>query len=165
MQLEDFYDYKNQLMEDLLTNASIVSLVNPDVKLKDAGSLAYTQVFPLDYIPETVQQGKTFVCFDVDVQSSANKTFLSPVLYVWVFSHSSKMRLPEGGVLVDKLCSEISKAINGSRYYGLGELNLYSVNRYAPMPDYPGKVMTFFMKEVNRFHDESKPTPVNRKKV
>lgn len=162
MQLQDFFDYKNQLMKDILTHKSIVSLIK-DVDMKDAGSLAYTHVFPCEYIPETVQGGETYVCFDVDIQNVSNKTFLTPVLYIWVFTHRSNLRLPEGGVRTDKLCSEICKVVNGSRYYGLGELNLYAVKRFAPMTDYQGKVMTFYAKEFNRQYSGTKSTPANRK--
>lgn len=135
MQLQEFFDYKNQLMEDLLTNSEIVRLVNDTVALENAEALAYTQVFPCEYVPDTVEHGKTYICFDVDILESVNKTYLLPTLYVWVFTHKSLLRLPEGGVRTDKLCSEICNAINGSRMYGLGELNLYSVKRFAPMTD------------------------------
>lgn len=164
MQLQEFFDYKNQLMEDLLTNNDIVRLIDDTASLQNAGSLAYTQVFPCEYVPETVQEGKTYICFDVDVQRTADKTFLSPTLFVWVFTHRSKLRLPEGGVRTDKLCSEICKAINGSRKYGLGELNLYSVKRFAPMTDFQGKVLTFYAKDFNRVYDGKKYTPENRKR-
>lgn len=164
MQLQEFFDYKNQLMEDLLTNEDIVRLIDDTVALQNADSLAYTQVFPCEYVPDTVQKGKTYICFDVDVQRTADKTFLSPTLFVWVFTHRSKLRLPEGGVRTDKLCSEICKAINGSRKYGLGELNLYSVKRFAPMTDFQGKVLTFYAKDFNRVYDGKKYTPENRKR-
>lgn len=164
MQLEEFYDYKNQLMEDILTNESIVHLVNEDVSLEDAKVLAYSQVFPCEYIPQTVQEGKTFICFDIDIQQSVNKTYLLPTLYVWVFTHRSKLRLPEGGVRTDKLCSEICNAINGSRKYGLGELDLYSCKRFAPMTDFQGKALTFYAKDFNRQYDPTRPVPSNRKK-
>lgn len=165
MQLQEFFDYKNQLMEDLLTNEAIVRLLDDDISMDDAGKLAYSHVFPCEYVPETVQDGKTFICFDVDIQQSVNKTYLLPTLYLWVFTHRSKLRLPNGGgVRTDKLCSEICKAINGSRKYGLGELDLYSVKRFAPMTDYQGKVLTFYAKDFNRAYDPHKPTPVNRKR-
>ncbi len=163
MQLQDFFDYKNQLMKDLLTNESIVSLIQRDTAIEDAESLAYTQVFPYEYLPETVDKGQTFICFDVDISGVGNKPILSPVIYIWVFSHKSNLRLPEGGVRPDKICSEICKVINGSRFYGLGELNLYSVKRFAPMTDYQGKLMTFYAKEFNRTYDGSKPIPAKRK--
>lgn len=163
MQLKDFFDYKNQLMKDLLTHESIVSLIKQDIDMKDAINLAYSQVFPYEYVPKTVQDGDTYICFDVDIQNVSSKTFLTPTLYIWVFAHRSKLRLPEGGVRTDKLCSEICEVINGSRYYGLGELNLYSVKRFAPMTDYQGKVMTFYAREFNRQFNGAKSTPANRK--
>ena len=150
-------------MEDLLTNSEIVRLVNDTVTLENAEALAYTQVFPCEYVPDTVEHGTTYICFDVDILESVNKTYLLPTLYVWVFTHKSLLRLPEGGVRTDKLCSEICKAINGSREYGLGELNLYSVKRFAPMTDYQGKCMTFYAVDFNRQYDPKKKTPSNRK--
>lgn len=164
MQLEEFYDYKNQLMEDLLTTESIVRLIDDTVGLKDAPSLAYRNVFPYEFIPETVEHGSTFICFEVDIQKAANKTFYMPTLYIWVFAHKSKMRLENGkGVRTDKLCSEICKKINGSKEYGLGELDLYSAKRFSPMTAYNGKLLTFTATDFNRQYDGTKRTPANRK--
>ena len=164
MQLQDFFDYKNKLMEDLLTSQEVVSLLNEKILMQNADELAYKQVFPYEYIPETVQEGKTFICFDVDILESYNKTFLLPVLYIWVFTHKSLLRLPEGGVRTDKLCSEICKLINGSKKYSLGELNLYSTKRFAIATDMQGKVMSFRGKEINRLYDGTKEVPKNRKR-
>lgn len=164
MQLDEFFYYKNQLMEDLLTNSEIVKLLCDG---KDEGvqpeELVYTQVFPFEYIPDTIEHGQTFICCDVDIQKSVNKTFLVPDLYVWVFTHKSKLRLSEGGVRTDRLCAEIAKAINGSRYYGLGELDLYSVKRFAPIADYQGKVMLFRAQEFNRATPSGRAAPTNRR--
>lgn len=152
-------------MEDLLTNEKIVKLIDEDKTLETSRELAYTRVFPLEYVPDTVEHGDTYICFDVDVHESANKTFLYPILYIWVFTHRSKLRLPEGGVRVDELCIEISKEINGSREYGLGELTLNSVRRFAPMTDYQGKVLMFTAKDFNRQYDPKRYTPTNRKGI
>lgn len=163
MQLQDFYDYKNKLMEDLLTSPEIVSLVDSELEFEDSVSLAYKQIFPYEYVPDTIQEGKTFICFDVDIEKSLNKTFYLPTIRVWVFTHKSKLRLPEGGVRTDKLCSEISKKINGSKWYGLGELDLESVRRFAPVTDFQGKCMTFQAREYNRQYDPRRTIPSNRK--
>jgi hypothetical protein len=166
MQLQDFYDYKNQLMKDIITNKTLVGLLiddSDDVENINALSLAYTQVFPYEYVPQTVQEGKTFICFDVDISRTYNKTFYSPILYVWVFAHRSNLRLPEGGVRVDKICNELALILNGSRNYCLGELDLSTVKRFAPMTDFQGKVLTFTGKEFNRNYDGDKKTPVKRK--
>lgn len=163
MYLDEFFDYKNQLMKDILTDEATVSLIEDSIDMEDAANLAYTRVFPYEYVPQTVDDGKTFVCFDVDIQRVSSKTFLTPVIRIWVFTHRSKMRLPEGGVRIDALCSSICKLINGSRFYGLGELNLSSVKRFAPMTDYQGKAMTFVAEEFNRTYPTGKAVPSNRK--
>ena len=165
MYLEEFFDYKNRLMNDLLTNQEILRLLDDRcATIEKPESLVYKQVFPFEYIPETVEHGQTFICCDVDIQKSINKTYFQPTLYVWVFTHQSKLRLPEGGVRTDKLTSEIAHAINGSRYYGLGELDLYSVKRFAPITDYQGKVMTFHATDFNRLSPTGMPAPSNRKR-
>lgn len=163
-QLDELFDYKNRLMEDLLTNESIVALINENVTPDNSRSLCYTQVFPCEFIPDTVEEGKTFVFFDVDIQRTINKTYLSPTIYIWIIAHKSKLRLPEGGVRTDKLCAKIADAINGSRRYGLGELNLYSIKRFAPLTGFTGKVMTFHATDFNRLHNPNKPIPSNRKR-
>lgn len=165
MYLEEFYRYKNQLMDDLLTNENILLLLSDDFKtLSRPDELMYKQVFPYEYVPETIEHGQTFICCEVDIQKSLSKTFLEPTLYIWVFSHKSKLVLPrKGGLRVDRICIEISKTINGSRFYGLGELDMYSSKRYAPIADYQGKVMTFQAKDFNRALPTGKPAPSNRR--
>lgn len=54
MQLDEFFGYKNKLMEHLLTNREIVRLIDEDVPFEDAASLAYLRVYPCEYIPDTV---------------------------------------------------------------------------------------------------------------
>lgn len=165
MQLDEFFNYKNQLMNDLLTNEQIVQLLSDDGKKRhEAKSLMYSQIFPYEYIPDPVVHGQTFICCDVDIQRVESKTFLRPTLYIWVFTHKSKMRLPEGGVRVDKLCAEIAKKINGSRYYGLGELEFASSRRFAPITDYQGKVLTFQTRDFNRLSPSGRSAPSNRRR-
>lgn len=173
MQLDEFFDYKNQLMEDVLTNENVVKLLTDKEMTPDPTALAYVQVFPYEYIPTTVEHGQTFICFDVDIQRSTVKTFYEPTLYVWVFSHISKLRIPNGdgtsvltggGVRTDKLCSEIAHQLDGSRFYGLGELELYAARRFAPVSDYQGKQLTFKTRDVKRTTPTGKPIPSNRKR-
>jgi len=165
MYLDEFPVYKNQVMEDLLTDEKIVKLIDEDVSLEDAGSLVYTRVFPYEYVPETSEHGVTYICCDVDLARDdyTNKTTYTPVLYIWVFTHKSLLRLPEGGVRTDELVCEIAKKLNGSREYGMGELKLMTVKRFAPMMDYQGKAMMFVTREWNRPHPTGKAIPTNRR--
>lgn len=162
--LDELFDYKNQLMDDMLTNEQIIRLLSDDGKtLASPETLMYSQVFPYEYVPDVVEHGQTFICCEVDIKDVVNKTFLVPVLYIWVFTHKSKVRLPGGGVRTDKLSSEITKIINGSRMYGLGELNLQSAKRFSPIGGYQGRILTFYTKDFNRLSPSDKKVPANRK--
>lgn len=162
--LDELFDYKNQLMDDMLTNEQIIRLLSDDGETLTAPeNLVYTQVYPYEYVPDVVEHGQTFICCEVDIKDVIDKTFLVPVLYIWVFTHKSKVRLPGGGVRTDKLSSEITKIINGSRMYGLGELNLQSAKRFSPIGDYQGRILTFYAKDFNRLSPSNKKVPANRK--
>lgn len=163
MDLNEFFDYKNKLMQDICSNQRIVQLVTDNESSEVPNKkLPYTQVFPFEYVPDTVDDAKTFICFDVDIDNVINNTFYIPVLYIWVFTHKSKLRLQEGGVRIDEMTSELSKILNGSRYYGLGELKLHSVGRFSPISNYLGRVSVYYAKDFN--NTQSKYPPSNRRK-
>lgn len=170
MNLDELFDYKNQFFKDVLTNEKLVKLINETKTLETAEELSYTQLYPFEYIPETIEHGHTYVCCEVDVSSSSVKVdknmrlFYRPVLYVWVLVHKSKLRLPEGGVRFDAICSEITDTINGSLEYGRSRLLLSSVKRFTPLTDYQGKVMTFTTDDLNWPYDPNKRVPANRKR-
>lgn len=163
MQLSELFEYKNKLMRDLCSDTDVVRLVTdkPTDDLPDV-SLPYTQIYPYEFIPETVDHGQTFICFDVDIISVPNKTFVTPAIFVWAFTHKSKMRLDDGGVRVDALAVAINKILNGSRVYGLGELDLADVGRFSPIKDYQGRVLTYYTSDFNR-PGTSKNRPRNRR--
>lgn len=169
MKLEELFDYKNRLMKEFCCDEDIVRLITDknDNKVPNH-ALAYSQIFPYEFIPETVDNGQTFICFDVDIAEVINKTFYAPVLYIWIFTHKSKIRLPEGGVRTDLLASKIDSLLNGSRFYGLGELDLKQVGRFSPITDYQGRMLVYLAKDFNRCainENNSKSIPSNRKNV
>lgn len=164
MDLREFFDYKNLLMKDLCSNEAIVKLVtgNEEARVPNH-QLAYTQLYPYEFVPETVSEAQTFICFDMDILSVPNKTYYLPVLYIWVFTHKSNLRLSKGGLLLDELSSEISKMLNGNRFYGLGQLKLSSTQRFEPTTDYLGRALVFTAVDFNRM-TAGGVTPSKRKR-
>lgn len=163
MHLDEFFTYKNQLMEDLLTDKTIVKLINDKIDLEDAGSLIWDQVMPVEFYPDTLEKGRVYVCCDVDIRKVMNSTFYKPTLYIWVFVHKDLLRLDEGGVRTDKLCHLIDKKINGSMMYGLGKLELQTVHRFGVVSDYTGKVLSYEATDFNKTFDARKEIPSRRK--
>lgn len=162
MQLNELFNYKNQLMQDLCMNPEIVYRVtaNPDADVPNH-DLPYSQIYPFEFVPETVSEGKTIICFDVDIVRAPSKTTYTPVLYIYVFTHKSLLRAPDGGVLIDSISVAIDKMLNGNRFYGLGELELNSVTRFVPIADYYGRVLTYKAKDFNRVSGKQE-TPSDR---
>lgn len=168
MQLQDFYDYKNRFAEDVLTDENLVHLITDDANydMSRVGELMYSHVFPFEYMPETLEKAGTYLFIEVEAQRMTEETFFTPVIYVWIMCHKSKLRLPEGGVRTDALVSALAGKMNGSRMYGIGELDLYAVRRFSPIADYNGKMMTFHAREFNKpaAARNAFPVPANRKK-
>ena len=62
---------------------------------------------------------------------------------------------------IDKIAVKLDEMLNGSRFYGLGTLDLSSVERFVPITDYLGRVLTYSAAEWNRYG--TKMLPINRK--
>lgn len=140
-------------MKEICSNKEIVKLLlEKDDVVVPCVDLPYSQVFPYEYLPETVNNAQTFICFDVDIQSVTSKMIYSPVIYIWIFTHKSKMHMSEGGILTDKISEEIDKILNGSRFFGLGDLDLKSVTRFSPIQDYQGRVLVYTAIDFNRLN-------------
>lgn len=165
MLLEEFYDYKNQLIGELIQNEKIIEMLrdtSEGAPYLQPEEFIYKHIFPFEFVPDTLDHGISFICCDVDIQKGT-KTFYKPIIYVWVITHKSLLRLPEGGVRIDELSSEVAKIMCGSRMYTMGELELQSVKRFAPIADYQGRALTFTGKEFSFVRPTGKVIPSNRK--
>lgn len=163
MHLKELFDYKNQFARDLLTDNQIVELIDPNHLCDDPAKMIYDNVNPYEFYPETIERGRVYVCFDVDVTSVGGKPLYDLALYIWIFAHKSILRMPEGGVRTDAICEKIDERINGSWFYGQGKLELEYVKRFAPMADYTGKVMRYSATDVNKIYNPKAEKPTNRK--
>lgn len=161
MLLEEFFQYKNKIMELLCTNDEVVKLVTKDEDAEGL-TLPYTQIFPYEFVPETIDKGETYICFDVDIPEIENDVIYYPVIWIWIFTHKNSMRLEEGGIRTDELAAVIDKMLNGNRELGLGELNLKTVGRFVPQKDFQGRVLAYQAKDTNRWGTHRQP-PARRR--
>lgn len=165
MELNNFYRYKDRFIGDLLTDQTILNLLDDDCESTPTPPQKYvgTQVFPFEYIPDTVEHATTFICCDVEIRRSIDDMRMEQNILVWIFTHKSKLLLPEGGVRPDAIACRIWELLDGSRKYGLGELRGVSARPFSPTMDYLGKQLVFRAVEINRFSPSGKVIPANRK--
>lgn len=163
--LDELFAYKNQMMEDLLSSKEVLKLLASDGRATDdPKSLIYKQVHPYECVPEPTEEATTFLCCEVDIDLVPSKTLLYPMIYVWVFCHSSLLHYPQGGLRIDRLSSEIVRLLNRSRMYGMGALNLHSATRFSPIQQYQGRLLKFYAKDYNHISPSRQKVPVSRKR-
>ena len=148
--LKELNASKNMLLDTLLADSDFVNLVSgqPDTPLP-ALNLKHTQVFPIGWTDEAVSEAKTFVCFDIDVDSTPSNAVSNFKLFVWIFTHNTLI-YTENGVLVDEIANRIDQLINGSTEMGFGKVKLESVGRWTPNADYYGRVLKYHIQGWNR---------------
>lgn len=167
MQLEEFFNYKNELMRELCASEAVQKLMmtdeNEDLILPNHDA-AYRNIFPYEFIADTVDTAQTFICFDTDVTEVYNRVDLNVALYVWIFTHKSLLRLKGGGLRLDALAAAVDRLLNQSRLFTKNPLELKSVGRFVPIDDYSGRILTFVGSEWNAAMQPRKQPPQNRRR-
>lgn len=149
--LQDLTTKKERMLKEFLSDREVVTLLTDDETHElPAKDLRYKQVFPYAWIDETVDEAKTFICFDVDVPEIATIAVKDCYMYVWIFTHT-KIAMTHRGVRVDLLASRIDELINGSTEYGFGKVKLVSALRFMPNSNYYGRVLKYYVQDWNRF--------------
>lgn len=150
--LEEFTTYKNTLMQAICTNDKIVSLLKSESDPEDitGKDMRYKRIFPYNYVPNTVENASTFICFSVVAPNVTDNVIAKLMLYVWVFTHQDLMKV-KGGMRTDLIVSEVDKMLNGSTKYGLGKVELKSCTiSSVPVAGYTGLVSVYSVEELNR---------------
>ena len=111
--------------------------------------MMYKNIFPYPYVPDTVVEANTFICFDMEVRRVQNRTFKDVSISFWTFTHQSLMRTKDG-IRTDLLANEIDNIINGNRKFGLGTVELQSVTLMNPAKDYHGRTLIYRSVDFNR---------------
>lgn len=152
--LDEITKKKEALLQTFLCDQKLVDMISgQDDTPLPALDLRYNQVFPYAWLNETIDEAKTFVCFEVDIPSIETIAVKNCYLYVWVFTHEKLMRTKEG-VLVDRIVNRVDELLNGRTEYGFGRLKLESCLRIAPNVDYYGRVLKYFVQDWNRFGEK-----------
>lgn len=142
---------KERLLKTFLSDRELVTLItNNEEHPIPAKDLRYKTVFPYSWIDDTVTDASVFLCFDIDIPSTLTVAVKEMDIYVWTFCHYSLMRTDEG-TRVDRIANRVDELINGSTDFGFGTLELQGVERINPARDYYGRMLTYRVKDFNRW--------------
>lgn len=137
-------------MKKIVSSQKIVKLISESSAntLPDK-SLLYQYVFPYPRVIDRIEDEHTFITSRISVPKVRNKTFKELTLYIYVFTHQNLIRTPEG-LRTDLIAEEIEKLFNGSLDFGLGHVELESIDDFSPANRYIGLVMQYSVSDFNR---------------
>ena len=149
MYLEELSKYKIEIMKRLCLSKEIQSLILFSESENQGKEMMYKNIFPYAFIPDTVTDASTFICFDLEIQRVQNRTFKDINMLFWIFTHQSLMRT-ENGIRTDIIANEVDKILNGNKNFGLGTSELKKVLRINPAKDYHGRTLIYKTVDFNR---------------
>lgn len=184
--------YKNKIIELLLENENFIKLINPvqseckDLDITDVliggewviDGIQYKEqghIFDYDFTNETMNDEKTFVFVDTDINTIRSNIFTDFNLYVYIFTSKNLVRLTGETVptaddvknmgyfsgryanRIDVLCDIVDRILNGTnRLSGIGDVEPASseyVSLYCPNTSYYGKRLKYKITNYNEGGD------------
>lgn len=160
-------DMKQTVLRALLSNADVVKILRNrcNVITPDMG-LRYTQVFPWMYVPETVEETKTYIGMKVKTRHPHNGAARVFELTIYVMCHKELMRMnsevcgqlgldaEDSGSRVDVLMDKIDYILNGSEEMGFGKMQLIDSDEYKPSEKFHGRYMIYQVDGWNRWGEK-----------
>ncbi len=143
---------KQQLQSLLINNEEIVRLINAkeeDIETPD--DLISTHIFNYIRIPESPEEAKTYIAFEIDVPDvySINYLFKKLVITFYIISAESLMPTNQGATRIDLISAEIDKMLNGYDGIGLQPLELISNTSGGIGVKHRHRIMTFATKDLS----------------
>ena len=156
MNLEEIGSFKNKIVSKLINDSNILDALLGDINdiedpetalLGKDGSGNGGCVFKFEYIPDTQENSKTFLCVEVVPQEPDGDTITNMVIYVFAYCSKNLMqtyhRKGQAGTRVDILVSDIDKILNGNSEFGIGPLEWAGSSIYKPAQPYYGRMLVY----------------------
>lgn len=146
--LKDIGSYKNTLMTTFQNSDDICELLfnKQPYTPSDVKNLPYTQIFPYLYVDETQTVEKSYICVEVDMPRIPTNTIKDMKVFVWVYCHKGIMKYSKKGYIgtrTDILTDMIERQLRESDKFGIGKLQLQSVEHFFPNKEYYGRQLIY----------------------
>ena len=156
MNLEEIGSFKNKVVSKLINDENILDVLLGDVDniedpetalLGKDGSGKGGCVFKYEFVPDTQENSKTFLCVEVVPEETNGDSITSMTIYVFAYCSKDIMqtyrRKGQAGTRVDILVSDIDKILNGNAEFGIGPLEWMGSSIYKPALPYYGRMLVY----------------------
>ena len=146
--LKDIGLCKNRILSALLNSPDFCELMlrTTDYTEEDIDNMLYTQVFPYLFVNDTQTEIMPYTCVEVDIPRVPTGTIKDMKIIIWCYAHKDCMKCKKDGYLgtrPDMLCDVIECILRDSYDYGIGKVELDSVDKIYPNKQYYGRQMIF----------------------
>ena len=144
--LKDIGIFKTNILLSFLDSPDICELLLGENYTSDeVDNLVYSQIFPYLYIDETQTEVLPYLCVEVNFRKQS-RTMKTLQVIVYAYCHKDCMKYHKdgySGTRADILADMVDRQLHETNKYGIGELNLESVNYYFPNNKYYGRQLVF----------------------
>lgn len=156
MNLEEIGSFKNKVVSKLINDENIIDVLIGDIDSIDDPESAMLGkngtgkggcVFKFEYVPDTQEDSKTFLCVEVVPERTNGDSVTEMTIYVFVYCSKNLMqtyrRKGQAGTRVDILASDVDKVLNGNKEFGIGPLEWAGSSIYKPASCYYGRMLVY----------------------
>lgn len=152
MNSREISKYKKEIIMKLITNPTIVSLLDPENEMEYPDDLINTGIFPYGKIPGTPQEAGLYITVTINSLSPTAKNDIVKNIELIVRAVSSDSLMKVSGrseTRIDLLSSEIDEMLNESYDFGVGYVTLMSNKEYALNDSYFYRELVFRTIDLN----------------
>ncbi len=163
MNLNEMGIFKNRIVSKFVNDENIVDVLLGDISEIDDPETALLgkdgggnggRIFKFEYIPDTQEESKTFLCVEVVPENTDGDTVTLMTIYVFVYCSKNLMqtyhRKGQAGTRVDILASDVDKILNGNTEFGIGPLEWAGSSIYKPANCYYGRLLVYQVSSFRR---------------
>lgn len=156
MNLDEIGVFKNRVVSKLINDENVLDVLlgNTDdiddpetLLLGKNGSGEGGCVFKYEYVPDTQENSKTFLCVEVVPEQTSGDSIAMMTIYVFAYCSKNLMqtyhRKGQAGTRIDILVSDIDKLLNGNKEFGIGPLEWAGSSIYKPAQCYYGRMLVY----------------------
>lgn len=157
MNLDELVEYPVQVLQKVGTDKTIVSLLtnDPDIDMDsdEADEVFDKYLYDYGYVDETTQEAKAYICIEAEVSKVPTSTVKDMNLYVTVICHKDYMKIAPSlfpgtiGNRRDNLVRNIDRLLDGSDYFGIGQLRLKSVRTISSPTGFTAREATYVVSD------------------
>lgn len=163
MNLEELGEFKNKVVSKLINDPNIIDVLLGDLNKIDDPEVALLGkdnsgeggcVFKFEFVPDTQESSKTFLCIEVVPEKTNGDSVTEMSIYVFCYCSKNIMqtyhRKGQSGTRVDMLASDIDKILNGNTEFGIGPLEWVGSSIYKPALAYYGRMLVYRVSSFRR---------------